>query len=209
MSPPIPHPVVGIIYSSKGIVDGATVTLTLGTATTTTTTNSIGEYALDVANAGTWSAGDSVTVTANKSGSGSKTETLVLTENPQIQNITLTMVTSNDITVSPYPPDLSDRVPVRWCVISDYQGNVFSIENPLGVQNLDRPFTRKMVNHSSGQPNYIGEAPPGTPISSTGWRIRQLEYGDGNTSPPTGEVWANGNAEFNKVWNDYDTYSYS
>lgn len=70
-------------------------------------------------------------------------------------------------------------------------------------------LTKKMENYSSGQPKYIGEAYPGTATSEAKWRIRQMEYANGITQPPTGEVWANGNSKFDKKWDERDSYSYS
>ena len=70
-------------------------------------------------------------------------------------------------------------------------------------------YTQKMENNSMGQPLYIGEANPGTNVASGLWRIRQMEYDDGNLKPPTGVIWANGSSTFDKVWNDRATYNYS
>ena len=77
-------------------------------------------------------------------------------------------------------------------------------------QAEDAPkLTKKMENYSSGQPKYIGEALPGTATSVTKWRIRKMEYDDGTSSPPTGETWASGTADFDKEWDERDSYSYS
>lgn len=49
---------------------------------------------------------------------------------------------------------------------------------------------------------YIGEAAPGTPESDNSWRIKRL------TNANNTIVWADGDATFSKVWDDYISYSY-
>lgn len=73
----------------------------------------------------------------------------------------------------------------------------------------DVQFTTKMENLTSGQAQYVGEALPGTAITAASWRIKKIEYDDGETKPPTGIVWASGTASFDKVWNSKTTYTYS
>jgi len=70
-------------------------------------------------------------------------------------------------------------------------------------------LTKKMANQSSGQPTYIGEAMPGTATSTAKWRIRKMEYDDGDNMPPTGETWADGVSTFTKSWDLRATYVYS
>ena len=54
---------------------------------------------------------------------------------------------------------------------------------------------------------YRAEADPGTLDSDNNWRIRRIIIGavDGDVT----EEWAEGNANFDKVWNNRATYSYS
>lgn len=52
---------------------------------------------------------------------------------------------------------------------------------------------------------YIGEALPGTTKSAAGWRIKLLATVGGSTEV----VWADGTAEFVKVWDDRATYDYT
>jgi len=66
--------------------------------------------------------------------------------------------------------------------------------------SIGKKFTEKMDNSSSGQPIYVGEAGPGTNTGSPTWRIKKLEYDDGDFKPPTGILWASGNTNFDKVW---------
>lgn len=70
-------------------------------------------------------------------------------------------------------------------------------------------MTQKLENYSSGQAKYVGEAAPGTATSEARWRIKQLEYDDGISKPPTGIVWADGTADFTKEWDERANYTYS
>jgi len=54
-------------------------------------------------------------------------------------------------------------------------------------------------------PIYIGEARPGSSLMSLKWRIKRLTY-VGNTVIRSS--WANGNARFNKRWDNRGLYTY-
>lgn len=207
-APPTLHLIAGHVYSPRGIPEGAIVTVSFGTSTSNATVNSSGEYTLNASDVDAVT-GDTVTISVVKPSWGTKTTTLTITDAPQTQDMVLTMFSDNELSMSPYPPDYSDRVPVRFSIMGDLDGNSFSSENPFPTQSMNIPLTMKMENNSSGQPKYIGEAAPGTPTSQARWRIRKLEYSDGTSKPPTGEVWANGNAEFDKTWDNRTTYNYS
>jgi hypothetical protein len=54
--------------------------------------------------------------------------------------------------------------------------------------------------------SYIGEAPIGTAASAASWRIKKLtEASDGDVTLE----WADGNSDFDNVWNDRASLSYS
>ena len=53
---------------------------------------------------------------------------------------------------------------------------------------------------------YVGEAIPGTLDSSASWRIKRLTLG---LDDDVVTEWAGGNANFDKVWNDRASLSYS
>lgn len=53
---------------------------------------------------------------------------------------------------------------------------------------------------------YLGQALPGTATSAAGWRIQRLTFSsDGDVSTQ----WADGNSDFDNVWNDRATLTYS
>ena len=97
-------------------------------------------------------------------------------------------------------------------VLKTSDDNYISDSNPLpinGTVSISDIYTQKMQNTSSGQPLYIGEAQPGTATSEAKWRIKKMEYGDGESMPPTGTIWADGETSFDKIWDNRATYSYS
>lgn len=57
-----------------------------------------------------------------------------------------------------------------------------------------------------GSYTYIGEADPGTATAASAWRIKRIYDVDGDDYEI---VWAEGTADFDKVWDDRLTYSYS
>ena len=86
-------------------------------------------------------------------------------------------------------------------------GKTISIER-IQAENSHQ-LKMKMENTASGQPIYIGEAFPGTTNSEAAWRIKKMEYDDGEMLPPTGQVWADGTSDFVKIWTLRASYSYS
>ena len=65
-------------------------------------------------------------------------------------------------------------------------------------------LAKRIDEESGGDVIYIGEAQPGTADSAALWRIRRITFtvdGDGDTD---GDIeWANGAANFDRVWNDH------
>jgi len=61
-----------------------------------------------------------------------------------------------------------------------------------------------------GEPSYIGEALPGTANDEPGWRIYRYEYDlvDGDLEP-TRIRFAEGNTNFDKIWDNREEYEYS
>lgn len=56
----------------------------------------------------------------------------------------------------------------------------------------------------AGNVYYIGEAAPGSATSGAVWRVRKLDKSSG-----VDLKWADGNANFDNVWDNYSSLSYS
>lgn len=83
--------------------------------------------------------------------------------------------------------------------------DVSQTPNVLRRKQAELKLTVKM-EYSGSNPIYIGEAKPGTATSSAGWRIRKLTYSGENV---TDIEWADGDIEFNNIWDNRDSLSYS
>jgi hypothetical protein len=77
----------------------------------------------------------------------------------------------------------------------------------IGVQGPgsedDVAYDLEIDETSTANAVYIGQADPGTDVATAGWRIKRILESSG-----THIDWADGNAGFNKVWDDRLTYVY-
>jgi hypothetical protein len=71
---------------------------------------------------------------------------------------------------------------------------------------IDLPLTQAMAYDASGFIIYLGKAAPGTATTATGWQIQKFTYSGTNV---TKIEWAGGSPNFDKVWDDRSSYSYS
>lgn len=60
------------------------------------------------------------------------------------------------------------------------------------------------LDEASATITYVGEANPGTAASAASWRIKRLDSTSGLLV-----TWAEGDSDFDKVWDDRASYSYS
>lgn len=74
---------------------------------------------------------------------------------------------------------------------------------PWIVSSSSTPYN-VFLDEASATITYVGEAEPGTSAASALWRIKRLDSTSGLLI-----TWADGDSDFDKVWNDRATYSYS
>ena len=68
-------------------------------------------------------------------------------------------------------------------------------------------YTKLIAYDSNDRPEYVGEANPGTATSASSWRIKKIAYDtNGNV---TSVKWADGNSNFDNVWDNRTSYTYS
>ncbi len=147
------HPIGIKIYSiDNQLLEGATVTLTLGTNTITETSNPKGEVIFNVANAGSWSVGEEVTLTASKTGSGTKTSTLVLTSSPQ--QTSLTLEETSDLVY--YEQSETDTYVLNFALLVTHDGEKVTTSNPLPVKIQDPLSGYHSSDIARGDPEYHG-----------------------------------------------------
>ena len=77
------------------------------------------------------------------------------------------------------------------------------------IHNLPDLLTKKIEYDASNNPIYVGETIPGSATSDSTWRIKKITY-DGSNNP-TDVQWADGNTNFDKIWDKRSdgTYTYS
>jgi hypothetical protein len=83
---------------------------------------------------------------------------------------------------------------------------VFYNRQWLDVESLERQ-TSIRIDYSGISPIFIGEAPPGSSTSAPVWRIRQIVYVPGPN--PSQIIWADGDTNFDNIWDNRASLSYS
>lgn len=210
--PTLSHLVSGKVFDIYGAeLASATVTISHSSITPSISVNtdSNGEYIINLAGLSSqWSVGDTLTITASKSEQGTITVTREISSGGgQTENLTL--AETSDFTFEVKTSNL-DRYPLILNIPLHYDGGKITRERGLPVNVvLERQFTQRMHNLSNGQVQYLGWADPGSSISDAVWRIQKLIYGDGNTKPPTAVIWADGDQNFDNIWDNRTSIEYS
>jgi len=75
-------------------------------------------------------------------------------------------------------------------------------------QELEEEMFAEQVDFVGKTLIYRGEATPGTATSAATWRIRKLDIDNGSNGD-VATTWADGNADFDNVWDDRAILSYS
>jgi hypothetical protein len=73
------------------------------------------------------------------------------------------------------------------------------------VENLIHAV--EIENDGGGNPIYVGLANPGSLTSAPVWRILKIGYDGGGFTASV--KWADGNLDFDKIWDNRGTYTYS
>lgn len=155
--------------------------------------------------------------------------TMVVTPSPAFGRVTI-VSDSASASVEPGPPSVivssptisvvissrsssvtiggSSSVVVTSAVSSPSIGVIYGATGPTGpagpAGGESVPYATR-VDEVSGGVTYIGEADPGESAADATWRIKRLT----ETGPDIVIAWADGNANFDNVWNDRLGLSYS
>lgn len=91
-------------------------------------------------------------------------------------------------------------------VVESFQSIIDRLEVTVGAA-LEVQYDKLVDEDPENGFTYVGEALPGTTKGQSTWRIKRIyEFGsDGDLDI----LWANGSADFDKIWNDRATYTYS
>ena len=98
------------------------------------------------------------------------------------------------------------EIPTTTNVVEEITSmEVLSETIPVLYGDEEMPYSKR-VDFITDDLLYRGEAAPGTLTSQTGWRIRKITIGtDGDVT----EQWADGNSQFNKVWDNRLSFTYT
>jgi hypothetical protein len=189
------HPIRITVYGIDNlVVSGATVTLTLNSETTSETTDSNGQCVLNVGNLSSWSAGDSVSITASKTNSGTKTETLTLTSAPQ--TLTITLAETSDL--SYYEQTETDMYNLNFSLLTTYDGEKVTTANPLPIKTQDPLAGYHSTDIARGDPEYHGYLD-----KDGGWYIVKYSRAAGTRR------FARGSASYSTNWTNRASLTYS
>lgn len=80
-------------------------------------------------------------------------------------------------------------------------------QGPIGPPSVEEevPFA-KQINFISDNLLYRGEADPGTLTSASLWRVRKITIDAGDSDIT--ETWANGDSNFDKIWDNHLGFTY-
>ncbi len=151
------HPIGIKIYDiNRQLLEGATVTLTLNSESFSLTTNSKGEAVGNASKFTSWSIGDVINITASKTGSGTKTENLIL-DSSGGQQTSLTLEETSDLIY--YEQSETDTYVLNFALLTTYDGEKVTNSNPLPVTHgeidlVNNPSTVWSITRQDGQPNY-------------------------------------------------------
>ncbi len=77
---------------------------------------------------------------------------------------------------------------------------------PGTINVTDTPFTERIAYNGSNLTEYLGKAVPGTATSAATWQIKKLIY-SGNYVIEI--LFADGDGDFDNVWDNHASLSYS
>lgn len=191
-----PYLLSGTIYTSRGTVSNSRVIINSDLAVLT---DSSGQYVADLANMDSGYTVDATyTITARDEFDNEfVSDTITVSGQNQTKNLFLEPRTNNN--------NMTKNASTQHISMFNLGDQPISEENLLPVKTLEKPMTQKLA-YSGSNVEYVGEAAPGTPVTESRWRIKKLLYSGSNV---TDTVWAKGNAEFDKVWNNRAGYGYS
>ena len=92
--------------------------------------------------------------------------------------------------------------------VTVYSAGVQGPAGPAGAPGGEDevPYAKRTDFENNDTIVYRGEADPGSADASAVWRIKRITF---NAEGDATEEWADGNANFDNVWNDRATLSYS
>lgn len=93
--------------------------------------------------------------------------------------------------------------------ITNNEGDITSLDARVTVLENDVNLSTRFDDTAMGAVLYLGEADPGTAESAASWRIQQITFTNLPTEDDLQILWADGDNNFNNVWDDRLILSYA
>lgn len=121
----------------------------------------------------------------------------VFIDNDTVDNLLISYVALNNIQRAMTAEHLAGLLP------SDGSGVPVHVENTTAISVSSATYNVNL-DEVSATVMYVGEALPGTSAASAAWRIKKIDQTSGLVL-----TWANGDSDFDKVWDNRASYTYS
>jgi hypothetical protein len=93
--------------------------------------------------------------------------------------------------------------------ITNNEGDIAGLDARVTVLENDLNLSTRFDDTASGAVLYLGEADPGELEASATWRIQQITFTNLPSEDDLQVLWADGDNNFNNVWDDRLGLSYS
>lgn len=192
-----------------GLEPLVSVSLALSSETLVASTGSDGVAVFNLAEFSNYAVGDTVTVSASKTGRGRASSSFLITSEPTIE-VSVSLLEESDLS---YHSEIMNLHKLLFVLPTTFDGRKVTHANPLPVVvvdersiNANRGLSESMTYTSQGLVEYHGKALPGTAKSSAKWQIKKMSYSGFNV---VDVQFAEGSDAFDKVWDSRADYSYS
>lgn len=93
--------------------------------------------------------------------------------------------------------------------ITNNEGDIASLDARVTILEDELNLTSRLDETTMGSVLYYAEAQPGTAESAASWRIQEITFLNLPTEDDLQILWADGDNNFNNVWDDRLALSYS
>ncbi len=112
--------------------------------------------------------------------------------------------------------DLATDIAANVALLVNHETRITNNESAISALDVrvtaledDLNLSTRFDDTASGAILYLGEAEPGTGEAAALWRIQQINFTNLPTEDDLEILWADGDNEFNNVWDDRLGLSYS
>lgn len=124
------------------------------------------------------------------------------------QVITVDVLGDPDITVEVTEPVIDVEIVSPATIVVEISDPIIGEEDKI-VAALNKVTDDETAQDGSGF-IYVGEAAPGVATSTNAWRVKRIEIVlDGSGREDTTTLWADGDGNFDNIWDDRVSLSYS